>query len=299
MMRNPNLTYENVTLAYYAADGSSFSENVTLYDTRAAAWRLRFTGSEGLSATLDHFEPATATWAQLDYLHAIDDPRAQSALERSRASGNNAAQTLPPRRQQRTVPELLDIATRAVGSADWSWAESRDALEELDGKLGPQEAQYTQALIHELESRLDSSRDRHTPRPGESLWGAFRTAFFLGQIGQPTAVPVLKRAAESAPPDPSEMESTSRCVLLRWYAATALKLIDVQQLPRDKQDAEIEAWIRHCFSSPEEHFMAHARLLPYLRNLLGDRVHDFFAALAPTLSDPWMAADALKLAGTV
>lgn len=299
MMRNPNLKYKNVTLAYYAPDGRSFSENVTLYDARAAAWRLRFTGSEGLSATLDHFEPATATWAELDYLQNIDDPTAQSALERSRAAGNKAAQSLTQRPQQKTVPELLDIATRAVGSADWSWAESREALEGLDGKLGPQDTQYTQGLIHELESRLDSSRDRHILRPGESLWGAFRTAFLLGQIGQTAAIPVLKRATESAAPNPSEMESTSRCILLRWYGATALKLIDVQQLPRDKQDAEIEAWIRHCFSSPEEHFMAQARLLPNLRSLLGERAHGFFVALAPMLSDPWMAADALRLAGTV
>lgn len=298
-MGNPNLKYKNVSIAYKALDGTSFFENVTLYDARAAAWRLRFTGSEGLSATLEHFEPVTATREQLEYLHANDDPRAQSALERSRVAGNKAAQSLLQRPAQKTVPELLVIATRAVGSPDWSWAESRDALEGLDRKLGPQDTQYTQALIHELEGRLDSSRDLHILRPGESLWGAFRTAFLLGQIGQTAAVPVLKRATESAAPNLSEMESTSRCVLLRWYGATALKLIDVQQLPRDKQDAEIDAWIRHCFSSPEEHFMAQARLLPYLRNLLGDRAHAFFVEIAPTLSDPWMAADALRLAGTV
>lgn len=299
VLGKPNLKHENITLAYNAQDGTSFSENVTLYDARAAAWRLGFTGSEGLSATLEQFKPAQATWAQLDYLYAMDDPRAQSAVEQSRAAGNTIAKALLDRPAQKTVPELLDIATRSVGSPDWSWGESRDALEDLDGKLGPQDTQYAQALINELEGRLDASRDLHTLRPGESLWGAFRTAFFLGQIGQPVAIPVLKRVAESAAPDSSQMESTSRCVLLRWYGATALKLIDIQQLPQEEQHVEIEAWIRHCFSSPEEHFMARSRLLPCLRSLLGDRARVFFETLAPTLSDPWMAADALRLAGTV
>lgn len=105
---------------------------------------------------------------------------------------------------------------------------------------------------------------------------------------------MLERAATAAPLDPNDWESASRCVLLRWYAGASRALIAVQQLPAEARQPAVAAWIRHCFSSPEEHYMARARLLSYLCDLLGDAAPAFLNSLS--LSDPWMIADAKRLA---
>jgi HEAT repeat protein len=196
-------------------------------------------------------------------------------------------------KEPKTIAELATAATAEPGSQGWSWFTSREALESLDGQLGAEHAEHANAFAAELAGRLISRRDRFTMRGGESLWGAYRTAFLLGCLGNKKAIGVLEQARQSG--DPKDDLNRSQCVLLRWYAMAALKLIDVQDRPAAERTELVKAWLKHCFSSPEEHFMARSRLLPFLNQLLDPRDRaEFYRGLMPTLSDPWMIHDAKK-----
>jgi HEAT repeat protein len=121
------------------------------------------------------------------------------------------------------------------------------------------------------------------------VWGAFRTAFFLGCIGDPRAIPVLKRAALAQ--DSSRFPGRILSVLLRWHALAALKLIQVSNLPEAQRRKEAKVWLEHCFSSPEEHFMSRFRLLPRLGQLLGADRQKVCQESRKTVPDPWMIHD--------
>jgi hypothetical protein len=129
-------------------------------------------------------------------------------------------------------------------------------------------------------------------RGGESIWGAFRTAFFLGRIGDKSASGVLRRAMKGGVPE--SYMGRQRAILLRWYAVAALKLIEIQSRPAQKRHAVITKWLRHCFSSREEHFMARGRLIPWLNELLGEKRNLFYKNLLPSLDDPWKIQDARR-----
>ena len=90
--------------------------------------------------------------------------------------------------------------------------------------------------------------------------------------------------------------ANKQCIFLRWYGAAAWKLVEVQNLPEPERSEQLKAWVHHCFSSPEEHFMARTRLLPYLAELLGDEREKVFRELAKSQTDPWMKSDAEQLA---
>ncbi len=286
------------TLHYVAEQGEIFT-NPRMVEPQRASWLLLPEAVAALPAVLSHFDPQSPTYAQVSFITSCESPEADAALDEARVHAN--AQTQPWLEPQTTksIAELVTIATQEIGSQGWSWMESRDALVALDGKLGPADAQYARAFANELEQRLAGERDRHAGRSGESFWGAFHTAFVLGRIGDPLAIPVLRQAAEFIPVQRDDWGANSQTIFVRWYAAAALKLIDVQQMPDGARASEIKKWIHHCFSSPEEHYMARARLLPYLRQLLGDEAEPFFSELAQTLDDPWMKHDAMRVSTRV
>ena len=192
-------------------------------------------------------------------------------------------------------PVLTDAAaTGEPGSKGWQWYPSREALEALDGRLGPGHGGHVPALCRDLAARLISRRDRYVMRGGESLWGAFRICDFLARIGDRRAVGVLRRATHGGTSQ-GYLRAT-QAILLRWYAAAALKLIDVQARPEPERRELAKAWLRHCFATPEEHFMARDRLIPYLNSLLGAERQTVYEGLVPSLTDVWLIHDARRLA---
>jgi hypothetical protein len=198
--------------------------------------------------------------------------------------------------QPKSIEELMETAAMTPGADGFNWSLSRQAMEQLDGRVGPQHKQHVAALKAELAGRLNSIRDRHARRGGESLWGAYRTAFLLGCIGDKRSVGVLRLARQAGDPT-GRSEGRCLCVMLRWYAAAALKLIDVQNRPAAEQSALVQAWLTHCFSSPEEHYMARSRLIPYLSQLMdAQQRRDFYDKLIPSITDPWMIHDARNFA---
>jgi hypothetical protein len=266
-------------------------ERITLKHPETAVLHLRGEGSKAVEAVLKHFRPDRATGPQLMYLSREADPRAEQAVAEAYLAGgdktpedvdylSSAPHALP-------TEVLLGKAFAEIGEESeegWSWVRSREALQALDGRLTAEHAGYVPAMVEELAARLIERRDRYSLRGGESIWGAFRTAFFLGRIGDPRAMPVLRRAA------------ASENLLLRWYAAAALKLIDVQARPPRERESLVRQWLRHCFSGSEEHFMARGRVIPYLSDLLGEGRPGFYAELLRELDDAWMRHDAQVLA---
>ncbi|MBI5095019.1 MAG: HEAT repeat domain-containing protein [Candidatus Hydrogenedentes bacterium] len=298
IMAEPSNKFRKCVLSYTTTQAGAFTETVAIESPGTASFILRSADAAALPVVLAHFDAKAATYAQLEFLMVCDDPRAKAALDEVKRVGDDRMRSVLEQRKPKDVSELVAAATLEIGGKGWSWSESRIALEALDGKLGSGDVAFAKDLVNELEQRLAEKRDHHAGRPGESLWGAFRTEFFLGCIGDPVAVPVLRRAAELSRPERGDWEANSQIILLRWYAAAALKLIDVQGMPAATRTKEIKKWIRHCFSSPEEHYMARSRLLPYLRQFLGDEGQSFFTELAHTLQDPWMVSDAKRLAQT-
>lgn len=300
IMADPGATTRTVLvpIQYAVRDGIRTSQSETI--RLEGAWRLpdflAKTERDPTPFVLKHFDPEKATHMQISYLASSDSPRARAVLEREFLKGNRRVELshIRPSGDPRVLQRIVGLATAEPGSEGWIWFDSRRALAMLDGRLGPKHKEFVRPLISELEGRLEEKRDRHILRSGESLWGAFRTCFFLGRIGDRRAVDVLLRATRAGEPD-EHQESKSRMIFLCWYASAALKLVDVQNLRPPERHQAVKAWLRHCFSSPEEHFMARARLIPYLNELLpaGER-RDFYTELIPSLTDSWMIFDARR-----
>ena len=278
--------------------GKRKTREITIEGVYRAVFALSREGARALPAVLRHFEPESATRWQLNCLAGIGGPKAADAIERAFLSGGeDARQRVWPLRRSRhpkITARLVELATGEPGSKGWGWGESRAALEALDGRLGPQDKEHVPALCRELAGRLNSRRDRYVLRGGESVWGAFRTCFFLGRIGDRRAAGVLRRAERRG--DPGSYLGRPQHVLLRWHAAAALKLIDVQNRPEPERRALAREWLRRCFASPDEHFMARGRLIPCLSELAGPDGRAFYRTLLPTLADPWMIHDAQRQA---
>ena len=196
---------------------------------------------------------------------------------------------------EKTLDEWVAIATQEIGSEGWDWWESRAALERLDGQITAEHSQYTEALISELQGRLKNERDKHNLRGGESMWGAHKTAFMLGRIGDPRALEILEHASTLDIHNPNWWLSKSQVIMTRWYMETSLALVQVQQLSKKQRNSIIKRWIKHCFSSKEEHYMARYRLLPYLNELLGEERTAFYQELKGEIDDPWMLHDVQKI----
>jgi hypothetical protein len=302
MAADPHIGQQTITLAEHAPQEGPSQEpearTIVVDDSAEALEYLKKEGRRALPFVLKYFDPKTANYLQIRYLQAIHDPRAQQAIDAAFLAGNSyvcsALAMLRRSRDPEVKKRLLEIATAEVGSENWDRRLSRAALEALDGKIGPEDREFVAALSRELFLRLVSARDAYSIRGGESLWGAFRTAFFLGQIGDKGAVGVLRRATHAG--DPDVHLGKNLCIFLRWYAAAALKLIEVQNRPEEEQQRLVERWLRHCFSSREEHFMSWSRLIPHLSDMLGEHREDFFNGLLPALRDPWMIHDARVLA---
>ncbi|MBM4038832.1 MAG: hypothetical protein FJ290_09985 [Planctomycetes bacterium] len=273
---------------------------ITLDGPWAVGQLARREGSRALPVVLKHYDPKTANDWQLYYLAGVDDPRARDALDRAFLADNpllgqrmGLLGAIPDRRAKE---RLVGVATAEIGSEGWNWHTSREALEALDGRLGPDDKAFVPDLCRELAGRLISARDRHVMRGGESLWGAFRTAFFLGQIGDRRAMGLLRQATKAGVP--RSYLGKEQCVFLRWYAAAALKLIEVQNRPEAERRTLAKEWLTHCFSSAEEHFMSRSRLIPVLSQMLGEERKAFYEGLLRGLTDPWMAHDARRLGGS-
>jgi len=264
-------------------EGSTSSPRaVSLRGRRSCLRALRGAGEAGLEAVLKSFDPGSATSTQLYYLEGVDSDLAMAALLRAAAAGRWST---PEDRKNK----LLEEATAEVGSERWRWHRSRQALQYLDGLVGTDDRGFVEALCRELDDRLEGKRDGAARQDGESVWGAFRTAFFLGCIGDPRAIPVLKRAALAQ--DSSRFPGRILSVLLRWHALVALKLIQVSNLPEAQRRKEARIWLEHCFSSPEEHFMSRFRLLPRLGQFLGADRQNVCRELRKTVPAPWMIHD--------
>jgi HEAT repeat protein len=110
-------------------------------------------------------------------------------------------------------------------------------------------------------------------------WGGRHTALALGRIGDPVAVPVLRWATGHTN------------ILARWYAAAALKMIEMKGMNEKDRKAAVAEWLRHCFSSPEEHYIAREYILDYLDDCLGPDSKPLYQDLAKTVTDPWMKFD--------
>lgn len=298
MLADPKAGKRTITIsgeiAPAGADSQPQTQTIVVDGPSKALKALRKEGACALPFVLKYFDPATATALQIWYLGGIDEPRAWDALDRAFLAGNEYVDSvlgyLAKSRNPEVKKRLLQIATAEIASKEWSWRLSRLALEALDGKVGPEDREYVAALSRELAARLISRRGG-----GESLWGAFRTAFFLGRIGDKSAVGILRRATHAG--DPNVYLGKNQCIFLRWYAATALKLIDLQNRPPIERGRLVREWLRHCFSSPEEHFMSRARLIPRLSEMLGEERKPFYDELIPTLHDAWMIHDAEFFAG--
>jgi len=104
-------------------------------------------------------------------------------------------------------------------------------------------------------------------------------ALDLGRMGDTAAVPLLRWATDH----PN--------ILVRWHAAAALKMIEMHAMPEKDRKAAAAEWLRHSFSSPEEHFMARADILGYLGEVLGPDAKPAYADIATTATDPWMKFD--------
>lgn len=280
-------------------DSQPHAQTIVVDGRSKALELLRKEGACALPFVLKYFDPATATALQIWYLGGIDEPRAWNAIDRAFLAGNEYVDSvlgyLAKSRNPEVKRRLLQIAAAEIASKEWSWRLSRLALEALDGKVGPEDREHVASLSRELAARLISRRDRYSMRGGESLWGAFRTAFFLGRIGDKGATGILRRATQAG--DPNVYLGKNQCIFLRWYAAAALKLIDLQNRPPRERGRLVKEWLRHCFSSPEEHFMSRSRLIPHLSEMLGEDRKAFYDELTPTLHDPWMIHDAEFFAG--
>jgi hypothetical protein len=282
-MANPETCCRGIKITVPAP--SKEDKNRTVERSVSAHVELLEHGERAVEAVLKHYDPKNATYAQVVFLADSDSKRAVNALEKAFAAGNERVRRQPSYlfecRSEEVTKFLLEVATAETGSKEWSWGGSRQALQALDNRLGPQHKDYADNLVYELGARLVTRRNRYRMRSNESIWGAFRTAFFLGRIGDKKAIPVLRRAAKN------------KNLLLRWYATAALNLIDIQNQPGEKQPSLIKEWLKHCFSSPEEHFMARERLISYLNSLLNPKERrEFYSRLLLQLKDPWMRAEA-------
>lgn len=298
MLADPKAGKQTITvsgeMAPAGADAKPEVRTIIVDGPSKALELLRKERALALPFVLKHFDPEKAAYWQLRYLSGIDDSLAQNAIDQAFLAGNQYLRSSPSMLAKSRNPDvkkwLLQIATAEIGSEEWNWRSSRLALEALDGKIGPEDREYGVALSKELAARLISRRDRYSMRGGESLWGAFRTAFFLGRIADESAMGILRRATQAG--DANVYLGKNQCVFLRWYAGAGIKLIDVQNRPPEEHSKLVKEWLRHCFSSREEHFMSRSRLIPYLSEMLGEERKAFYTELLPTLDDPWMSGDA-------
>ena len=249
-------------------------------------------GPRGLDAVLKRFDPASAPYVVFGYLSASDDPRAVDAVLEAVLAGNkNAGEAFSLYRSDRDEA-VRRLAALALGDHRYYGAREDIALKSLRGHLGPEYSDLVPALITDLLQRLTGRSGMDNAGPA----GAYMSAFYLGVIGDPQAVPALNEALAAFRPDltaaalSGEHQSTFH-IQLHWNAAAALKLIDLQNRPLPERIPMAKEWLRHCFSSPEEHFMSRGMLIPYLNRLLGPDRQAFYKELRPTVTDPWMLYD--------